>query len=151
MRRDAFVAWLLVIGTLLSTGTGAFLPGVAAAQMTRGRSERSDGGSIAREWELRGVALADARRLAVLEHRPSGRQQLLRVGDVLARGVAIAAIDLDRIVLDAQGRALTLRLGHGGQTRLSRPSIPARQARVSRPGIPTRPTWPSMMYGRRSR
>ena len=136
MTRNAFVARLLATTALLSVGVAVFLTG-AAAQTARGRSDESAGAFRVQQWELRGVVIADPGPKAIVEYRPSGRQQLLRVGDILVGGVAVAAITADRVVLKSEGRAITLRLGHGGR------------ARVSRPRMPVRLAWPPSMLSRR--
>jgi type II secretory pathway component PulC len=81
---------------------------------------------VAEQWRLRGVVLAESARFAVLQHAGSSRQQVLRVGDAVDRGVAVASIDSDRVVLDAEGRAITLRLAHGGERVSGRRPVPRR-------------------------
>lgn len=84
------------------------------------------GPSIAEQWRLRGVVLAEAARFVVLQHTASSREHLLRVGDVVERGVAVESIAADRVVLDADGRAITLRLSHGGERVPGRRPMPRR-------------------------
>lgn len=128
-----------LIGACLVAALTVLPPTTADAQTAQGGADPRE--SIVRQWELRGVAIAGTERLAVLEHRSSGRQQVLRVGDGLAHGVSLITIGADRVVLDSDGTGVTLRLGHGGQ------------ARVVRPGALVRPRWPpsitTRMRGRR--
>jgi hypothetical protein len=126
---------LLVVGLVV----GLFEE--ATAQTARDAPQLSEGERIVREWALRGVVISDAGRSAVLEHLPSGRQELLGVGAAMTRGVAVATIDPDRVVLNTGGgTTVTLRLSHGGQGRIVR--RPVRAAR----GLP-----PPMMGRRRGR
>lgn len=120
------IARPFVIGTLFLAAPAVLLPADARAQARRVPTETAGSEQVAQEWTLRGVVLSEAARFAVLQHRTSSRQQLLRVGDVLARGLALATIAPDRVVLDAEGRAVTLRLAHGGEP-------VARRAPVRRP------------------
>jgi type II secretory pathway component PulC len=130
------VVWMLVLA-----GPAVCLSGEAAAQTARGAPRVSEGEQIVREWALRGVVISDAGRWAVLEHLPSGRQELLGVGAAMTRTTAVVTIDTDRIVLNAEGGAIvTLRLSHGEQGRIVRRPVPAAR------GVP-----PAMMGQRRGR
>lgn len=114
------------------------LRAAVAAQNAQSPPARSQSRPVVGQWELRGVVIADESRLALLENRSSGRQQLLRVGDVLGDGVSLSTIGADRVVLDAEGTAVTLRLGHGGPPRVSRPSSAPGPSLGSRSVVPFR-------------
>lgn len=104
--------WLVVSMLVLLAG----LCGEATAQTARGTPPVYGAERIVREWALRGVVISDRGRSAVLEHLPSGRQELVNVGVALAPSLAVVAIEHDRVALDTQGGPrLTLRLGHGGR------------------------------------
>jgi type II secretory pathway component PulC len=126
---------------LLVAGLAVGLSEEATAQTARDAPQVSEAERILREWMLRGVVISDAGRSAVLEHLPSGRQELLGVGAAMTRGAAVVTIDPDRVVLNAEeGATVTLRLSHGGQGRIVR--RPVRAAR----GLP-----PPMMGRHRGR
>lgn len=131
------VCSLVSTGAVLAFGLIALAPLEASTQtgpQPRSRTEAGDIGVAGRAWELRGVVLAGERRMAVLEHRASGRERIFAIGDVLTAGVVIARISEDRVILDAEGRPVTLRLGHSAEVRAPTGRIvPPR----SRP-----PTWP---------
>jgi hypothetical protein len=105
LTRNAFVARLLATSALLSVGVTIFLTG-AAAQTARGRSDESAGAFFIQQWELRGVVIADPGPKAIVEYRPSGRQQLFRVGDILVDGVAVAASRARACLCGSPGRRL---------------------------------------------
>ncbi|MBI1737010.1 MAG: hypothetical protein HYR51_17715 [Candidatus Rokubacteria bacterium] len=118
--------WQSAVGALLCAGGVALAPGSAATQTRRPPAALAETpASIVGEWQLRGVAITDRGPIAILEHRASGRDQLLRVGDSLRDGVAITAIAPERVVLEAAGQDVTLRLGHGGPLRAAPPPPPA--------------------------
>lgn len=119
--------WRPVLGVLSCAGV-AIAPGTGVAQVRQAPSDIAPT-SLTTVWQLRGVAIAASGPIAILEHRASGRQQLLRVGDSVGDGVAVTAIAPERVVLDAGGEDVTLRLGHGGASRMSPPP-------------PVRPRWP---------
>jgi type II secretory pathway component PulC len=98
----------------------------AGAQTLQRGTQATGTQFVADEWRLRGVILAEPARFAVLQHGASSRLQLLRVGDVIEGGVAVASIAADRVVLDAAGRAITLRLAHGGERVSGRRPVPRR-------------------------
>jgi hypothetical protein len=54
-------------------------------------------------------------------------------------GVAVAEIGEDRVVLRAEGSAVTLRLAHGGPARVSPPARPVRSSRPPRRLLPFPP------------
>jgi len=102
---------------MLTLGLVALTPLEASPQIRlRQRSQPQAGvADVAGQgWELRGVVLAGERRMAVLAHRADGRERIFAIGDVLTAGLVIARINEDRVILDADGRPVTLRLGHGG-------------------------------------
>jgi hypothetical protein len=109
------------LALLLLTGALALVPVVFAArdgqaQTSPWRATTAQAGPfVAEEWRLRGVVLSEPARFAVLQHAGSSRQHVLRVGDAVQQGVALESIAADRVVLDADGRAITLRLAHGGE------------------------------------
>ena len=60
--------------------------------------------------------LSGKTRSAVLEHLPSGRQELVAVGVAITPTLSVIQVDADRVVLGAEDGATTsLRLSHGGQ------------------------------------
>jgi hypothetical protein len=130
-----------VVWMLLLVGLAVCPSREATAQTARGAPKLSEAERIVREWALRGIVISDAGRSAVLEHLPSGRQELLGVGAAMTRSVAVVTIDPDRVVLNAEGGAtVTLRLSHGEQGRIVRRPVPAAR------GVP-----PPMMGRRRGR
>jgi hypothetical protein len=120
-----------VIGVVSCAAGVAFTADLAAPQ---GRRPTADPipTSIAREWNVRGIAISPSGPIAVLEYRPTGRHTIVRVGDTVRDGVAVSAIAPEGVVLDAAGQHVPLRLGHGGDRRVpSRPSrIPPSRARA---------------------
>ena len=117
-------AWRLC--SLVSTGVVCALGLIALAPLEaspqtgpqpRSRTEAGDVDVAGHAWELRGVVLGGERRVAVLEYRASGRERIFAIGDVLTAGLVVARIGEDRVILDAGGRPVTLRLGHGGGVR----------------------------------
>jgi hypothetical protein len=119
-REQRDVGPLLVVGVLAVLAAAVLPPSEARAQPGRTGTETARSESVVQQWRLRGVVLAEAGRFAMLQHRTGSRPQLVRVGDVLERGVALVTIGADRVVLDAEGREVTLRLAHGAE-RVSRP------------------------------
>jgi type II secretory pathway component PulC len=123
---------------LLVAGLAVSLSAEAVAQTPPETPQVTAAERIVREWAIRGVVISDTGRSAVLEHLPSGRQELLVVGAAVTGSVAVATIDPDRVVLNAEGgTTVTLRLSHGGQ------------GRVVRPPVPTARRMPPPMIGRR--
>ncbi|MBI2159910.1 MAG: hypothetical protein HYU25_05975 [Candidatus Rokubacteria bacterium] len=136
--RTNWRACLLVsMGVALTLGLIALAPLEASTQTGPQRRSRTEAGDIdvaGPAWELRGVVLGGERHIAVLEYRATGRERIFAIGDVLTAGVVVARIGEDRVILDAQGRPVTLRLGHGG-------SVRAPAGRIAPPR--SRPaTWP---------
>jgi Type II secretion system protein C len=117
---------LLVTGALVVAVPVVFAARDAGAQTAAREMQAMGSRFVAEEWRLRGVVLAEPARFAVLQHGASSRLQLFRVGDVVEGGVAVASITADRVVLDAQGRAITLRLAHGGDRVSGRRPVPHR-------------------------
>lgn len=129
--------WLVVSMVVLLAG----LCGEAMAQTARGTPPVYGAERIVREWALRGVVISDRGRSAVLEHLPSGRQELVNVGVAVAPSLAVVTIERDRVVLDAHGGpTLTLRLARGG-----------REQGFRRPVTAARRLPPSMIGRRRGR
>jgi hypothetical protein len=116
-------------GVLAAAVLAVCLADGAAAQIRRSAPPVSEGERIAREWAIRGLVDAAAGPSAVLEHLPSGREELVRAGATLSDGAAVVTIDAERVILNAtDGTAVTLRLGHGGQAgSVRRPAPPARR------------------------
>jgi hypothetical protein len=117
-----------VVATTLAVSSAALSPG-AAAPGARQPPPAVAPAPVVSEWQLRGVAIGASGPIAVLEHRASGRDEVVRVGDRLGDGLAVIAIDPERVVLEADGQDVTLRLGHGGQAR-------------GAPPPPAHPRWP---------
>jgi cell division protein FtsL len=126
MSRDGRLASLLLTGMLVVAVSVVFATRDARAQTARSGSQATSRQFVGDEWRLRGVILAEPARFAVLQHGASSRLQLLRVGDVVERGIAVVSIAADRVILDAEGRAITLRLAHGGERVSSRRPVPRR-------------------------
>lgn len=125
----------VVTGALVLAHVALSLPGEAAAQADPPGAGGRD--RIVREWALRGVVISDAGRSALIEHLPTGRGELVKVGEALSPSVAVVTIDPDLVVLDAGGDApVTLRLGHGG----ARPVVRRPAAAVRRPPVSV-PRW----------
>ena len=113
---------LVSTGVVLALGLIALVPFEASPQtwpQPRSRTEAGDGDAAGEPWELRGIVLGGERRMAVLEYRATGRERVFAIGDVLTAGVVVARIGEDRVILDAQGRPVTLRLGHGASVRVT--------------------------------
>jgi len=117
---------LLLIGALALGLCVVFVARDGHAQTPQRGTSPTDSHFVADEWRLRGVVLAEPAPFAVLQHAGSSRQRVLRVGDVVEQGVAVASITADRVVLDAEGRAVTLRLAHGGERVSGRRAVPRR-------------------------
>lgn len=131
------VCSLVSTGVVLALGLIALTPLEASTQtgpQLRPQTEAGDVDPAGRAWELRGVVLGGERHMAVLRYQASGRERIFAIGDVLTAGVVVARIGEDRVILDAGGRPVTLRLGHGGGVRV--PTGPIAPPR-SRPA-----TWP---------
>lgn len=128
--------WRATVGVLSCVGGVAFTPGAASPERHAPSSAIAQT-SVAREWQLRGVVIAASGPIAILEHVPSGRQELRRVGDSVAAGVEVTAIAPEGVVLDAAGDDVTLRLGHGGPARRA-PAPPPVRVRWRPPRLPDR-------------
>jgi hypothetical protein len=126
MSRDGRLASLLLTGMLVVAVSVVFATRDARAQTPRSGSQATSNQFVADEWRLRGVILVEPADFAFLQHKASSRLQLLRVGDVVERGVAVVSIAADRVILDAEGRAITLRLAHGGERVSGRRPVPRR-------------------------
>ena len=131
------VCSLVSTGVVLALGLIVLAPLEASTQTAPEPRSQTKAGNVdvaGRAWEPRGVVLGGERHMAVLEYRASGREGIFAIGDVLTAGVVVARIGEDRVILDAEGRPVTLRLGHGGGVRAPTGRIaPSR----SRPA-----TWP---------
>jgi hypothetical protein len=121
---------LLLTAALVLAVPVVFAARDGRAQTPRRGTEATGTQFTAAEWQLRGVVLAAPARFAVLQHGASSRQWLLRVGDILERGVAVASITADRVVLDVEGRAIILRLAHGGDRFSGQRPLPRRVPRA---------------------
>jgi hypothetical protein len=119
----------------------AVVAAVCGEPMTRTAGQglgAQPGEPIVREWAVRGVIVSETRRSAVLEHLPSGRQELVGVGATVTPTVSVLRIDPERVVLGTEAGATTeLRLSHGGQVRVAPPRV---RARVP-PRVPAPPPW----------
>src|SRR5688572_26659352 len=113
MSRPGRFVSLALTGALVVAVSVVFAAGDAHAQAPRRGTPPTSSQFLAEEWRLRGVVLAEPARVAILQHGTNSRLQFLRVGDVVERGVAVASIAADRVVLDADGRSVILRLAHG--------------------------------------
>ena len=131
------VCSLVSTGVVLALGLIVLAPLEASTQTApepRSQTKAGDVDVAGRAWELRGVVLCGERRMAVLEYRASGRGRIFAIGDVLTAGVVVARIGEDRVILDAEGRPVTLRLGHGGGVRAPTGRIdPSRSRPATRP------------------
>src|SRR3989338_3270348 len=107
------VCSLVSTGVVLALGLIVLAPLEASTKTAPEPRSQTKAGNVdvaGRAWELRGVVLCGERRMAVLEYRASGRGRIFAIGDVLTAGVVVARIGEDRVILDAEGRPVILRL-----------------------------------------
>jgi hypothetical protein len=125
-----------VILVLVACAVAGGVHGASRADTARPAPAVESDPHIVRQWALRGVIVSGTGRSAVLEHLPSGRQELVRVGTAVTPNLSVIDVHADRVLLaTGTGATTALRLSHGGSGRVAPPRVPP-------PRTPSRARWP---------